>query len=206
MHGEGDANQLEPLWQRAFIAFLLLSLTLRLVSYRPWADGVLGEYLRMVGFGAGFAAITWIVVRWQTWPGALRDGTVSAGDFDAATADYHGYVQWLSNEQLQGLATKARALDSAREAARRLTHRIRRHTEAGESDQADRLRDPLDRNQADVARLEQEITTATEEAAKYKAVRKQVAEELPELISRHQERMATLEQLHDLLMQLKSRA
>ena len=39
-----------------------------------------------------------------------------------------------------------------------------------------------------------------------KAVRKQVAEELPELISRHQERMATLEQLHDLLMQLKSRA
>jgi 4-alpha-glucanotransferase len=46
---------------------------------------------------------------WQTWPEALRDGTVSAGDFDPATADYHAYVQWLANEQLKGLATKARA-------------------------------------------------------------------------------------------------
>ncbi len=46
---------------------------------------------------------------WQTWPSALRDGTVSPADYDAAVADYHCYVQWLTNEQLQGLATKARA-------------------------------------------------------------------------------------------------
>jgi 4-alpha-glucanotransferase len=46
---------------------------------------------------------------WQTWPDALRDGTVSASDYDAAAADYHAYVQWLAHEQLQGLATKARA-------------------------------------------------------------------------------------------------
>ena len=45
---------------------------------------------------------------WQTWPTALRDGTVSAGDYDPAVADYHCYVQWLANEQLQGLAMKAR--------------------------------------------------------------------------------------------------
>jgi hypothetical protein len=57
--------------------------------------------------------------------------------------------------------------DSAREAVRRLAHRIRTHTEAGETNQADRLRTPLDRNQVDVARLEQEITAAAEEAAKY---------------------------------------
>jgi chromosome segregation ATPase len=79
-------------------------------------------------------------------------------------------TSWVAYQSVQAdryLATKARALDSAREAARRLTHRIRRHTQAGESDQADRLRDPLDRNQADVARLEQEISAASEEAAKY---------------------------------------
>jgi DNA-binding XRE family transcriptional regulator len=43
-----------------------------------------------------------------------------------------------------------------------------------------------------------------EEAAKYKVIREQVAEELPELIARHHERMATLDQLHELLKQLKS--
>ena len=43
-----------------------------------------------------------------------------------------------------------------------------------------------------------------EEAAKYKAIREQVAEELPDLIARHQERMATLDQLQELLRQLKA--
>jgi 4-alpha-glucanotransferase len=46
---------------------------------------------------------------WQTWPAPLRDGHASPGDFDPAVADYHGYVQWLADEQLQGLATRARA-------------------------------------------------------------------------------------------------
>ncbi len=43
-----------------------------------------------------------------------------------------------------------------------------------------------------------------EEAAKYKAIREHVAEELPELIDRHHERMATLDQLDELLLQLKA--
>src|SRR5207245_11691696 len=43
-----------------------------------------------------------------------------------------------------------------------------------------------------------------EEAAKYKAVREQVAEELPDLVARHHERMATLDQLQELLLQLKA--
>ena len=43
-----------------------------------------------------------------------------------------------------------------------------------------------------------------EEAAKYKALREQVAEELPDLIARHHERMATLDQLEELLRQLKA--
>jgi ribosome-binding protein aMBF1 (putative translation factor) len=43
-----------------------------------------------------------------------------------------------------------------------------------------------------------------EEAAKYKAVREQVAGELPDLVARHHERMATLDQLQDVLAQLKA--
>lgn len=43
-----------------------------------------------------------------------------------------------------------------------------------------------------------------EEAAKYQAVREQVAEELPELVARHEERMASLDQLGTLLAQLRA--
>ena len=43
-----------------------------------------------------------------------------------------------------------------------------------------------------------------EEAARYKAVREQVAEELPDLIARHHARMASLDQLQALLLQLKA--
>ncbi len=43
-----------------------------------------------------------------------------------------------------------------------------------------------------------------EEAAKYKKIREQVANELPELIERHYERMTAQEQLQDLLIALKT--
>lgn len=43
-----------------------------------------------------------------------------------------------------------------------------------------------------------------EEGAKYMAIREQVAQELPDLIARHHERMATLDQLQELLLQLKA--
>ncbi len=43
-----------------------------------------------------------------------------------------------------------------------------------------------------------------EEAGKYKAIRASVAEELPELVERHEERMATLDRLRELLVQLKA--
>ena len=42
------------------------------------------------------------------------------------------------------------------------------------------------------------------EAAKYKAVREQVAGELPDLVARHHQRMAALDQLDELLLQLKA--
>ena len=53
-------------------------------------------------------------------------------------------------------------------------------------------------------RITRDRRLTAEEAAKYKAVREQVAAELPDLIARHQERMASLDQLDDLLMQLKA--
>ena len=43
-----------------------------------------------------------------------------------------------------------------------------------------------------------------EEAAKYKAIRERVAEELPSLIARHHQRMAAADQLQELLKQLKA--
>ena len=43
-----------------------------------------------------------------------------------------------------------------------------------------------------------------DEAAKYKAIREHVAGEFPDLISRHNERMAAPDPLHELLVQLKA--
>lgn len=42
------------------------------------------------------------------------------------------------------------------------------------------------------------------EAAKYRAIRKEVAAELPELIARHRHRIATSERLEKLIEQLKA--
>jgi ribosome-binding protein aMBF1 (putative translation factor) len=53
-------------------------------------------------------------------------------------------------------------------------------------------------------RITRDRRLTPEEAAKYKAVRQQVAEELPDLIARHDERMAALDQLQELLRQLKA--
>ena len=43
-----------------------------------------------------------------------------------------------------------------------------------------------------------------EEATRYRNIRTKVARELPDLIERHHERMATLDQLSELLLQLKA--
>lgn len=53
-------------------------------------------------------------------------------------------------------------------------------------------------------RITRDRRLTSEEAAKYKAVREQVAKELPDLIARHHERMATLDQLQELILQLKA--
>jgi ribosome-binding protein aMBF1 (putative translation factor) len=53
-------------------------------------------------------------------------------------------------------------------------------------------------------RITRDRKLTPEEAAKYKAVRQQVAAELPDLVDRHHERMATLDRVAELLTQLKA--
>jgi DNA-binding Xre family transcriptional regulator len=53
-------------------------------------------------------------------------------------------------------------------------------------------------------RIQRDRRLTSDEAAKYKQVRAQVAEELPELVARHHDRMASLDQLDKLCAQLKA--
>jgi DNA-binding XRE family transcriptional regulator len=45
---------------------------------------------------------------------------------------------------------------------------------------------------------------SSEEAARLKSLRAQVADDLPELVARHHERMASLDQIEELFAQLKA--
>ena len=54
-----------------------------------------------------------------------------------------------------------------------------------------------------IRRITRNRRLTAEESAKYKEVRARVAEELPELITRHHERLSALDQLGELLKQLK---
>lgn len=53
-------------------------------------------------------------------------------------------------------------------------------------------------------RITRDRRLTADEAAKYQAIREQVAGELPELAARHQERMAALDQLEQLFQELKA--
>lgn len=55
-------------------------------------------------------------------------------------------------------------------------------------------------------RISRNRPLSPEEAAKYRKAREQVAEETPELIERHHERLAALDDLADLVQQLKALA
>lgn len=53
-------------------------------------------------------------------------------------------------------------------------------------------------------RITRDRRLTPDEAARYKAVRDQVTAELPDLIARHHERIAALDQVDELLKQLKA--
>jgi 4-alpha-glucanotransferase len=46
---------------------------------------------------------------WPTWPTTLRDGVVTASDYDPRTRDYHLYVQWVAHQQLKTVAAHSAA-------------------------------------------------------------------------------------------------
>ena len=55
-----------------------------------------------------------------------------------------------------------------------------------------------------IRRVTRNRRLTAEESAKYKEIRERVAEELPDLISRHHTRLTALDQLDELLIQLKA--
>ena len=53
-------------------------------------------------------------------------------------------------------------------------------------------------------RITRDGRLSTEEAAKYRKMREQIEQELPELVSRHHDRVAAREQLQGVLQELKA--
>jgi DNA-binding XRE family transcriptional regulator len=53
-------------------------------------------------------------------------------------------------------------------------------------------------------RINRKDRLSPEEAAKYREVREQVTQEIPELLTRHHERLVSLDQLGELVQQLKA--
>lgn len=53
-------------------------------------------------------------------------------------------------------------------------------------------------------RITRDRRLTPEQVDKYKRIREQVEQDVPHLVSRHEKRMATLDQLQELLLQLKT--
>ena len=50
---------------------------------------------------------------WGSWPVPSRDGRLSAGDYDEAVKQYHLYVQWQAEEQMEALGKSSKASGAA---------------------------------------------------------------------------------------------
>lgn len=67
---------------------------------RQWPDAELYAQFRAVGERQGKS--------WQEWPEPLRSGRIVAGEYDEEAFCYHLFAQWQVEQQLQGLADRAR--------------------------------------------------------------------------------------------------
>lgn len=76
----------------------------RLAAFRRFGDTypILQDYARFR------AACERRRASWRAWPEPQRDGVLQEGDYDEDARHYHLYVQWLSHQQLQSFAQKAR--------------------------------------------------------------------------------------------------
>ena len=45
---------------------------------------------------------------WPAWPSPLRDGALPPADYDVEAEQYHIYVQWLADEQIQQISLRAK--------------------------------------------------------------------------------------------------
>jgi len=69
----------------------------RFVRTNPWAE----DYARFRATGEQQHR------PWPRWPQPLRAGMLNVGDYDEAARQYHLYVQWLTHEQVRGIARTA---------------------------------------------------------------------------------------------------
>jgi 4-alpha-glucanotransferase len=76
----------------------------RLEAFRRF----LAERPRAEDYGRFRAAGERLKTSWWGWPERQRGGDVRDGDYDETAKRYHLYVQWLADEQLGGLARRAR--------------------------------------------------------------------------------------------------
>lgn len=77
----------------------------RLASFRAFlaARPAVEDYARFR------AAVERFGSNWRSWPEPIRSGTLGDADVDVTAKQYHLYVQWISNEQMQGLSERSRA-------------------------------------------------------------------------------------------------
>jgi 4-alpha-glucanotransferase len=64
---------------------------------------------RLDGYAAFRAAVERHRSVWQTWPPRERDGSLPPDGGNQRAAHYHRYVQWVADEQLRGVAARARS-------------------------------------------------------------------------------------------------
>jgi 4-alpha-glucanotransferase len=71
-------------------------------GFRAWVD----EHPLVVDYARFRAVADRRGTSWQAWPAALRDGQVSADDYDVAVAARHVYAQWSMDGQLAEVARR----------------------------------------------------------------------------------------------------
>lgn len=78
-------------------------------STRAELERYLEQHPRLADY-ARFRAVTEARrAPWQTWPERLRDGRLEPGDYEESSFRYHVYAQWRAEQQLGGLAKRARS-------------------------------------------------------------------------------------------------
>ncbi len=71
----------------------------------------LAQYPHVEAYAAFRAVGERLGTPWPTWPSALRDGHIQAGDYCESSWRYHIFAQWMAHEQLSTLSRHCAAQD-----------------------------------------------------------------------------------------------